>query len=1337
MEQVNDDLIQRIFNKDNFLEAFIKVKNHLKETIYDMDIEFRRFEESLDFYILILIERALKDDYQINPYIYYEKVKSNEEKRRIYELHFEDQIIIQAVLNVIGPILDEKISENSYGNRINISSKELIFKDWRVQYRRCYDNLKQTIIEYSDIEHFLLFQSDIKDYYNKINTLKLGEIIEDLGIKNRRILNLIQKFWFSLEKDKIILPQGPSFAHFFANLYLIPFDEFLNEKYVKFFRYVDDFWIIIKLQKEQSIDVEEIATEYITEINQFLYAYNLEIHKYKKDNKGKTNVHDLTLDLKKILKTINKKVSGDFIEFHEDFNDKDVKKFSEYLNEFVNQSDQLNIEEFMHKNSYKIIEFINKEFDKVKQETIIHNIIKAPKIYLQKGRILFLILLELREYNITYTTINFLTESSETIKLFFILSLNSDIIKRINIKNNPILKFLRNIIENERKTFLRSFALKKFLEITIINGFFQDYQNFQNFLIRISVNDNQIKKIISFYSNDYIELLTEMETMKYLERINKIDLTSLTKDQILDLENFLYVFTHQKYWTEYFSKDSFPFNLNSRLLQPNFLSTHPLFYSLFLIMFFRLSNDQSINILSDIYHENNVGFQFKNQIYLEALKYLSKFYNKPDYNFFKKEKKQFIVFVKDFPNEVQDILILNMKKTILNLQSSEDLELLETKTPYVYHFDDVYYYNYKKENPGFGERIAENEFSIQQINYIRKEYEKIFKNVLTIVVNDNIIEFKYNLPKKYQPLRNVIDFEDRQLAYKIFLKILCNLGDKLALLENPEDLCFLNFDNIYFNLENYDVILIYIAPNLFGKLTYFSKDKGVKCSYLQIENNKIYRILNNIIYEYFTSNNISSFIQQKDQKENFVLDLDKYSNPYLNYLILRISNIQNFKIFNDFKDFNIVLKNLEVKWETYYNNKDLRNLIEIFDFNIFLIERRSYIINKDKTSNFHSMSQLFDYYSKYLLNVSIINNNLIDIDLKSHTIKLPINLNRFYKKRLKIIENINLISEIFIERGIQVSTIQLKKYCYCFLYYSIYELIYRIFFKFGTKSNMIKILMKKDTDDIKKKIKSLVESNRLAVSDEMIDFQLFKTIIKGKDTSESEVHNFIQEIPSKTFIIMLLILYLEILQNNASKTILTRNINLRSAFSFESIRKIFEYFNAEKNLINISFLEQIHMITDQSKYTSLFEKNLALLIETFSPILKKIKIKMFKYAPEKKYNILSEEIAKRYLFIKKKISREKLPLICLFPNHFDKAKKLYQFKYNVKGINKILLYHYPCLHVCFNSRLKMDECPTWEGTIAILNKTFKVCKNGAEIKLDSLKNLTRVFNYEEIKSLIE
>ena len=80
----------------------------------------------------------------------------------------------------------------------------------------CYDNLKQTIIEYSDIEHFLLFQSDIKDYYNKINTLKLVEIVEDLGIKNGRILNLIQKFWFSLEKGKNILPQGPSFAHFFA-----------------------------------------------------------------------------------------------------------------------------------------------------------------------------------------------------------------------------------------------------------------------------------------------------------------------------------------------------------------------------------------------------------------------------------------------------------------------------------------------------------------------------------------------------------------------------------------------------------------------------------------------------------------------------------------------------------------------------------------------------------------------------------------------------------------------------------------------------------------------------------------------------------------------------------------------------------------------------------------------------------------------------------------------------------------------------------------------------------------------------------------------------------------
>ena len=77
------------------------------------------------------------------------------------------------------------------------------------------------------------------------------EIIQECGVKNKKLLGLIRNFFYQNDFKKEILPQGPAFSHILANIYLNKFDDYINKKSVDYFRYVDDIWIIFKVVNKE------------------------------------------------------------------------------------------------------------------------------------------------------------------------------------------------------------------------------------------------------------------------------------------------------------------------------------------------------------------------------------------------------------------------------------------------------------------------------------------------------------------------------------------------------------------------------------------------------------------------------------------------------------------------------------------------------------------------------------------------------------------------------------------------------------------------------------------------------------------------------------------------------------------------------------------------------------------------------------------------------------------------------------------------------------------------------------------------------------------------------
>ena len=254
-----EEILDKIADPTNIINAYWRLKKYHKEEdvgFYD-EYDFEYFEKDLEVNAKYL-SRALINKEDI-PLIGYLKAplpkKVNEENKMQYrQLTYSsvfDQVIIQAIFNIIAQLLENEFHENSFGYRCDIASplSNNIFNDWREYYPK-FRNSVINELRKQEITYYIC--CDIKGFYDYIDHNILLEQIKK-HVKDHYILafidKLIKSYQYEEESNKGV-PQGPAYARILANLYLNGFDEEILKYSSGYFRYVDDFFLFYKNKKD-------------------------------------------------------------------------------------------------------------------------------------------------------------------------------------------------------------------------------------------------------------------------------------------------------------------------------------------------------------------------------------------------------------------------------------------------------------------------------------------------------------------------------------------------------------------------------------------------------------------------------------------------------------------------------------------------------------------------------------------------------------------------------------------------------------------------------------------------------------------------------------------------------------------------------------------------------------------------------------------------------------------------------------------------------------------------------------------------------------------------------
>lgn len=263
-----DNICESIGTKENFVRAFFQLKHYheYEDALFFDPFDFEHFEKRLDENCELLA-RIVFLKHEI-PFLGYSSVKLPKkindsrllEYRTMSYSTIYDQVPIQAIFNIVAPMLEQKFHQASYGYRWNADASDhyRIFQDWKEAYPRFRKSVMAALSQNPNGFHVCC---DIKGFYDHIRHDILFEELRKYNLDQhvfREIERLVGAYTLSTGKN-CGLPQGPAFARLLANLYLNDFDYFVSEMSVAYFRYVDDFVIVFKKKNEAVEGLEKVA----------------------------------------------------------------------------------------------------------------------------------------------------------------------------------------------------------------------------------------------------------------------------------------------------------------------------------------------------------------------------------------------------------------------------------------------------------------------------------------------------------------------------------------------------------------------------------------------------------------------------------------------------------------------------------------------------------------------------------------------------------------------------------------------------------------------------------------------------------------------------------------------------------------------------------------------------------------------------------------------------------------------------------------------------------------------------------------------------------------------
>ena len=233
-------LIDKIYNKNNILEAFKRVKKN--KGAPGVDGETVEYFQSLLGDKINEIHCELKEGiYKPSPVrrTYIEKDDGTQRPLGIPTV--KDRVVQQAVRNIIEPIFEPNFHPSSYGYRPNCSCQKAVAKAERF--------LNKWGLEY-------VVDMDLSKCFDTLNHELIIESVNE-KISDGKVLRLIRKFLESgiledgaFEETPIGSPQGGVISPLLMNIYMDRFDKKMMEKGIRIVRYADDILVFAKSESE-------------------------------------------------------------------------------------------------------------------------------------------------------------------------------------------------------------------------------------------------------------------------------------------------------------------------------------------------------------------------------------------------------------------------------------------------------------------------------------------------------------------------------------------------------------------------------------------------------------------------------------------------------------------------------------------------------------------------------------------------------------------------------------------------------------------------------------------------------------------------------------------------------------------------------------------------------------------------------------------------------------------------------------------------------------------------------------------------------------------------------
>ncbi len=233
----------------------------------------KNFEEHLEENLQQLQHELQTFTY--TPRAYKRFIVRDPKTRIINAADVRDRVVHHGLINIIGPIFENRFIYDSFANQIGKGTHAAVqrFKEFQ---RKVSNNGKLLHKAFDDnhVQGYVL-KADVKHYFDTVDHALLLDILNE-KIADQNVLWLIQQILQNFETSPGKgMPLGNLTSQFFANVYLTKLDYFVKHKLkAKYYiRYVDDFVVLHHDPK--------ILDQYKRKIELYLKNLHLELHPTK------------------------------------------------------------------------------------------------------------------------------------------------------------------------------------------------------------------------------------------------------------------------------------------------------------------------------------------------------------------------------------------------------------------------------------------------------------------------------------------------------------------------------------------------------------------------------------------------------------------------------------------------------------------------------------------------------------------------------------------------------------------------------------------------------------------------------------------------------------------------------------------------------------------------------------------------------------------------------------------------------------------------------------------------------------------------------------------------